>query len=340
MLKLRSEEEIVASWKYGQNELVVSICCITYNHEHYIKNAIEGFLIQETDFPFEILIHDDASIDRTADIIREYESKYPKLIKPIYQIKNQWSKGLLMNETFNFPRVKGQYIALCEGDDYWTSAYKLQLQLDKMKQHPELSLSFHPACKVDGIKLIKNILFSNYGNQDKVIGLEDIILGNGCFMPTASIMLTTASVREFPAWFNHAPVGDYFLQVLGSKNGGALYIKDCMSIYRCNIKGSWSSEQEDARKAENFLIRFLQSLDQLNLDLNKKYISKIEKIKQETIFDFLKKPNVLIQKKKKFYNDKKYDLSLYNRFFWFLVLSNPGAIKFLKAIYKTYKKIL
>ncbi|AFJ01907.1 glycosyltransferase [Methylophaga frappieri] len=93
MRNLRSQTEIMASWEGDLSSPVVSICCITYNHDAYIEDALEGFLIQETDFPFEILIHDDASTDRTADIIREYEAAYPNLIKPIYQVENQYSQG-------------------------------------------------------------------------------------------------------------------------------------------------------------------------------------------------------------------------------------------------------
>lgn len=88
-----------------KNETMVSIICNTYNHENYIADAIEGFLMQKTDFNFEILMHDDASVDRTQEIIREYELKYPDIIKPIYQKENQHSKGVKISSTYNFPRV-------------------------------------------------------------------------------------------------------------------------------------------------------------------------------------------------------------------------------------------
>ena len=109
---------------------IVSICCITLHHEKYIRDAIEGFLMQKTSFPIEILIHDDASTDDTANIIREYEEKFPNIIKPIYQTENQYSKGISISATYQFPRALGKYIALCEGDDYWTDPLKLQKQVD------------------------------------------------------------------------------------------------------------------------------------------------------------------------------------------------------------------
>ncbi|HHX61228.1 MAG TPA: glycosyltransferase [Epulopiscium sp.] len=104
---------------------LVSICCLAYNHEKFIRQALDGFIMQESNFPIEVLIHDDASTDDTANIIREYEKKYPEIIKPIYQTENQYSKGVGISVTYNFPRAKGKYIAMCEGDDYWTDPYYL-----------------------------------------------------------------------------------------------------------------------------------------------------------------------------------------------------------------------
>ena len=117
-------------------KIMVSICCITYNQEQYIAQTIESFLMQKVDFKYEILINDDASTDRTADIIREYEKKYPDIIKPIYQSINQYSRGITNpSGAFNYPRASGKYIAMCEGDDYWTDIYKLKKQVDFLENH-------------------------------------------------------------------------------------------------------------------------------------------------------------------------------------------------------------
>lgn len=124
-------------------DVLVSICCITYNHAPYIRQCLDGFIMQKTNFKYEILIHDDASTDGTADIIREYEAKYPDIFKPIYQTENQYSKGKNISATYNWPRAIGKYIAQCEGDDYWTDPLKLQKQVDYMEANPEFSMCFH-----------------------------------------------------------------------------------------------------------------------------------------------------------------------------------------------------
>lgn len=136
-----TQEQIMQNWN---SEIpLVSISCITYNHEPYIAQTLDGFLMQKTSFPFEILIHDDASTDRTADIIREYEKKFPNLIKPIYQKENQYSKGFTsVSAAWNFPRAQGKYIALCEGDDYWIDENKLQMQVDFLENNPEYGMCY------------------------------------------------------------------------------------------------------------------------------------------------------------------------------------------------------
>ncbi len=129
----------------GNNRPLLSISCATYNHENFIKDCLDGFVMQKTNFNFEVLIHDDASTDNTANIIREYEQKYPDIIKPIYQTENQYSKGKPISATFNWPRAQSKYIALCEGDDYWTDPNKLQKQVDFLEANPDYMMCFHNA---------------------------------------------------------------------------------------------------------------------------------------------------------------------------------------------------
>lgn len=135
-----TEQEIMQNWK--SNDILLSINTLTFNHENYIAQCIEGILSQKTDFAFELLIHDDASTDNTANIIREYEKKYPNIIKPIYQTENQWKKGIKNSATYQYPRAKGKYIAVCEGDDYWIDENKLQMQVDFLEENLEYGMCY------------------------------------------------------------------------------------------------------------------------------------------------------------------------------------------------------
>jgi glycosyltransferase involved in cell wall biosynthesis len=126
-----------------KDTVMVSVICNTYNHELYIKDALEGIVKQQTDFAIEVLVHDDASTDHTADIVREYEAKYPDIIKPMYEEENQYQQGKPFGSAvWNFPRAKGKYIALCEGDDYWIDPFKLQKQVDFLEKNPEYGLIY------------------------------------------------------------------------------------------------------------------------------------------------------------------------------------------------------
>ena len=133
------------------SKILVSICCITYNHAPFIRKALDGFLMQEPpsgvskDEPwYEILIHDDCSTDGTTEIIKAYTAKYPDRIFPLYEMENQYLKvGTSGIDFFNYNRAHGRYIAYCEGDDYWTDPKKLQKQVEFMDAHPEYSICFH-----------------------------------------------------------------------------------------------------------------------------------------------------------------------------------------------------
>src|SRR5699024_4878444 len=164
--KIRTEKEIMSSWLRSSKENKVSISCITYNHENYIRDTLDGFLMQETEFPFEILIHDDASTDKTPQIIKEYQSRYPNLFNPIYQSENQLSKGgISPNLEFNYPRATGKYIALCDGDDYWTNPYKLEKQVQFLERNEKFVGVTHRVEVVDENKEHLDLILNYYKVQ-------------------------------------------------------------------------------------------------------------------------------------------------------------------------------
>ena len=152
----RTEADIMKNWDMQMLDTpAVSVRCLAYNHEKYIEQCLDGFLMQETTVPFEVVIHDDASTDHTADIIRKYEKAFPHILKPIYETENQYSKQDGSLSRIMSKAIRGKYIAVCEGDDYWTDPQKLQLQYKAMEQHPECMIAYHRVefIRADGEKL-------------------------------------------------------------------------------------------------------------------------------------------------------------------------------------------
>ncbi|MBE7003021.1 MAG: glycosyltransferase [Ruminococcaceae bacterium] len=229
--------------------IMVSVVCNTYNHGPYIAEALDGFVMQETNFPFEVLVHDDASTDNTADIIREYEKKYPEIIKPYYETENQYSKRDGSISRIQFGRAKGKYIALCEGDDYWTDPQKLQKQYEAMEKYPEIDMCAHAATGIQASNGQINLIISP---RDKacVIPTGDVILGGGGFVATNSLFYRMSMRNKIPEFVNYLRL-DYSYQIWGSLRGGMLFLPDNMSVYRMNAPGSWTMRMKTKKKEYN-----------------------------------------------------------------------------------------
>lgn len=238
-MELRSQTEIVSAWNDNATVLV-SIVCATYNHEQYLTDAINGFLSQKTTFAIEIIIHDDASRDGTPEIIKAYALKYPKLIVPILQSENQYSKGSFKPTVHAAKFARGKYIAFCEGDDYWVNENKLQLQVESLEKHPDVDFSFH-AAHIASEGIISNSVGWRLG-KTRVIPFPDLLeTAAGSFAPTASYVIRKRVLEELPVWFlSKAPVGDYFIERYAAIRGGALYLEEPMSVYREFTPESWS----------------------------------------------------------------------------------------------------
>lgn len=225
---------------------LVSVCCLVYNHEPYLRDCFEGFVKQQTTFPFEILVHDDASTDHSADIIREYTAKYPHLFKPIYQTENQYSKGIRVTNQYQYPRAQGKYIAICEGDDYWTDPNKLQMQVDFLEAHPDYSMCFHGAnLKIEG-SLYTHAKCEHV--QDKDYTAEDLL--KQWIVPTASIVMKRECAFYPIMGRERVRFGDCFIVfsclALGKVRGFSRF----MSTYRVN---SFSITYSPALQKDNIL---------------------------------------------------------------------------------------
>lgn len=266
---LRTENEIINNWKGDKKKPLVSICCTAYNHESYIEDAIKGFLIQETDFPFEILIHDDASTDNTANIIREYEKLYPNIIKVIYQTENQYSQGKRIIP-IAARYCSGEFVALCEGDDFWIDNKKIQKQIETLEQYKGVNI-----CITKAISLFPNGMtefFCDLGDAKYVIPFDDCIIGpEKDFFPTASFFIRKSVFNDLPGWyFTDAPVGDYYLQLWASKEKGCVYLPEATTVYRRDALGSWMSNKTVERCFLESKQRIKTSLI-LRKYLNRKY---------------------------------------------------------------------
>lgn len=261
----RNEEQIMSNWRGNINNPKVTILCTTYNHEKYIEDSINGFLIQETDFEFEILIHDDASTDNTANIIKKYEQMYPKIIKPIYQKENQYSKGSKYFWDLLFSNAKGKYIAICEGDDYWTDSTKLQKQVDFLKDNKKYMACYHNTGILRENKNKNNLELISNTIKD-IFKIEDFAKGKIYFHTSSLIFRFNDKIKKkIITHYSHKNFGDRFLSILLASLGPIKYINRVMSVYRIHNNGVWSSLSREKQAISNLSI-LIQAYNTLGIE--------------------------------------------------------------------------
>ena len=210
--------------------ILVSVITLAYNHKQYICECIEGILMQKTSFEFELIIHDDASTDGTADIIRDYESRFPNIIKPIYQTENQYSKGFKQASAYINSQVKGKYIAFCEGDDYWTDPMKLQRQVDFLESHPDYGLVHTDYCFLDNeTGKIRHHASRRYKIVD---GYAFEALFRGCYIKTLTVCCRTNLIENLPELSSNTFDGDIFLFFEISKHSKIYFDNSESGVYR------------------------------------------------------------------------------------------------------------
>lgn len=254
---------------------LVAIHCLVYNHEPYLRDCFEGFVMQQTNFSFVAIVHDDASTDGSAAIIREYEEKYPHIFKPIYEIENQYSKRdgsleRIMNEVIEATEAK--YVAMCEGDDYWTDPLKLQKQVDYMEENPECSLCFH---KVNTLIQETGEIKEEFIVRD-VPGKSNVIdLAKGNYIHTPSVLYRRYSdVHEQYQKIMPCLPGDYVMWMLLAEKGNMYKINEPMAVYRYG-SGIWSNVWKIGK-----LLAVLKTLSKLSAVVES---SDVRRILQEQI---------------------------------------------------------
>lgn len=238
--------------KKNLGEIMVSVCCLAYNHESFIGECLEGFVKQQANFAFEVLIHDDASTDKTADIIRAYAEKYPDIIKPVYQTENQYSKGVGVTRKYNFSRAKGKYIAMCEGDDYWIDPLKLQKQVDFLEANESYGV-VHTDANVYHQKtntFIENIIKLRNRNLIQLDNPAEAIILGSYRVYTLTVLFRFSLLEKIdmdsPREFQ---MGDLPLWLTFTKFTKFFYINEATAVYR-KTQGSATNPIQKAAKLD------------------------------------------------------------------------------------------
>jgi len=244
---------------------MVSVCCLTYNHFEYIERALKSILAQKTNFRFELIVHDDASTDGTTEIVGKYAEAYHGIIKPVLQHQNLLSTGTGIYNIYTdivFPKAKGKYIAICEGDDFWTDNNKLQQQVDFLECHPDCSLCFH---KVGILKNgeTNNDIYEAY-HKNILCGRRDfefIDLLKDNIIPNCSVVYRNI-IDKFPKIFSNLIFPDWPLHLLYAEKGKLGYINKFMAVHHEHEKGMWngSSEVQRTKSIIGFYIDLLNYL--------------------------------------------------------------------------------
>lgn len=255
----------------------ITIFCLTYNHANYIRDALEGFLMQKTSYTYNIFVYDDASTDGTSDILREYQEKYQEkfdiYIAP-YNIYNSPKRERIMDELYK-KHIAGKYVAICEGDDYWTDSNKLQKQIEFMEQNPGCSMTAHGAYWLD----CQTGVLKDYDpySEDRYLTGDEIILQPQGNLPTASlVMRKDVFIRDIQ--FPTCDVGDIPMQLSALCKGKIYYFTDKMSLYRYMHIGSWSKEMGGNFESDNIhsyrMIDFMEKYDKYSKGVYHKFLKK------------------------------------------------------------------
>ena len=234
-------------------EPLVSVKMSTYNHKPYIAQAIEGVVMQETSFPFELIIGEDCSTDGTREIVMEYQKRHPEITRVI---TSEHNVGMRRNGLRMSKACRGKYIAWCEGDDYWTHQKKLQKQVDILESQPEVVMVAHRANIVDADNKLLTVRPSM---QSAILDPKYIIARGGSSFETCSMILRTSLLANLPDWFRSFPVGDVALVNLSINRGKIYFIGEIMSTYRKGVPGSWTSHQESVSVRLDHLISMVKA---------------------------------------------------------------------------------
>ncbi len=315
---------------FGKN-VEVSVICLTYNQKDYISQTIKSIVSQKTSFNFELIIHDDASTDGTKEIIKEYSSKYNNIV-PVFEIENQYSKGIPITQLLSANLAKGKYIALCEGDDFWTDENKLELQYKWMESHDDCALVVCEAIRVNRKGEFIKKYSCYFAENQRDMGFKDVVDNLGAF-PYCSMFYKRSFDIENLGFFYKVKPFDYILKILLATYGKVHCLPKEMAAYRVDAKGSWSvNVRNDNLKLEEHIKESITGLTALKEYISPSYSEPIKLEIKRREFAILR-----LKKSDRCYNDAYYadvfeELSFKHKIIVLLEINLPFIFKCIMRI--------
>ncbi|MDM0954892.1 glycosyltransferase [Clostridium perfringens] len=311
--------------------ILVSINCITYNHEKYIGEALESFMMQKTNFDFEIIVSDDFSTDNTVEVVKKFQKKYPNKIRLIEGKKNI---GARQNGMRAHNNSLGKYVAICEGDDYWTDCNKLQKQINYMEKNRDCSMVFHNAEKInDKTKKSEGFMINKNLNSKKILIKDFFDLQ---FIPTASILYKKELKDNMPSWYMDAITGDFPFNLILIANSYAYYMNDVMSVYRVgnseSMMGKWKSRSKSLDFKINHAQGYLDILNNFNEFSSFKYDDLIKEEIKNREFEILIDKGNLREIKSEKYKENYNKMSKKSKMKTFIISISPRLFDILSKI--------
>ena len=330
-----SEAKKLKNWS-NPKSIEVSVVCICFNHQEYIYQTISSFLEQETSFSFEIIILDDASSDQSPSIIKNFQKNYPHIIKPILLKENFYSDFETKPFLEALRQSQGTYIAYCDGDDAWLDPSKLQKQWEALQKFPEYNLAFSSAVQFDEENLVLHKVIAKHSNKHlSFIPHKEIVKGGGEFCPSSSLFFRKEALQVIPfvVW-KHAPVTDFYVQSIVSNPNGAIFLSNPLSMYRVNVKNSWSQNLKLNNRHYQITKKNILAIDFVLKNISNINKKPFEFARSKLVISYLRNNFISVNERQQAYKEFKHVISKKDKVIWAMFFRFALITKTLRAFKK------